>query len=81
MCGGICFIFCLGNKKTYGETAKRRFLHLVRRFIADSQDGDVVAGGEKLFGKVKANDGVTAAVGVDYKYILLLCLNGESLSR
>lgn len=68
-------------KKTYGETAEGSFLHFVRRFFSDSHNGDGVAGGEKLFGKVKANDGVTTAVGVDYKHILLLSLHGESLRR
>jgi len=71
--------------KSYGESVERRFLHLVGRFIADGQDGDGMAGGEKLFGEVKPDHGVTATVGVDYKYILLLTdgagLNGKVLRR
>lgn len=73
------------NSKSYGESVEGRFLHLVGRFIADGHDGGGVAGGEKLFGKIKSDDGVTATVGVHYKYILLLSegagFNGESSRR
>lgn len=71
--------------KSYGESVERRFLHLVGRFIADGHDGDAMSGGEKLFGEVKPDHSVAAAVGVDYKYILLLTdgagLNGKALRR
>lgn len=73
------------RNRTYGEAIEWRFLHFIRSLVTDSQDGDVVTGSQKVLGEVEANDGVAAAVGVDYEDLLLVrrggCLDGERSGR
>ncbi len=57
--------------RTHRESRKRRLLHLIRRLVANSEDGDGMASSSKVLGKPEADDGVTSTVGVHNQDLLL----------
>ena len=49
---------------THREAREGGFLHLVRGFLTNGEDGDFVAKGEELFNEPKPDYSMTATVGV-----------------